>query len=169
MRFILETERLIVRELDEDDAEAVLAFNGDPLVMRTTGEPLWSDLAETRRRLRDYPDYREHGHGRWGLVLRGEGRLIGFNGLKYLPELGEVDLGYRLRRDCWGRGFATESSLAIARFGFEVLGLERILGLVLPGNHASVRVLEKIGMRREGSVEYDGALAERWVLTKDKR
>ena len=98
--------------------------------------------------------------------MRAEARLIGFNGLKFLPELGETDLGYRLRRDCWGRGFATESSLAIVRHGFEVLKLERILGLVLPGNHASIRVLEKVGMRRDGSVEIDDQLAQRWTIER---
>lgn len=166
MKIILETERLIVRELHEDDAEAVLAFNGDPEVMRTTGEPLWIDLAEARRRLREYPDYREHGYGRFGLVLRAEQRLVGFNGLKFLPELGETDLGYRLCRDVWGRGLATESSLAIVRHGFEVIGLERIIGLVLPHNRASIRVLEKVGMHKEGEIELDGLLAERWVIER---
>lgn len=166
MRVILETERLIVRELGEEDAEAVLAFNGDPEVMSTTAEPLWTDLAEARRRLRGYPDYREHGYGRWGLVLREEGRVIGFNGLKYLPELGETDLGYRLCRDAWGRGLATESSLAIVRYGFDVLGLERILGLVLPHNRGSIRVLEKVGMHRDGEIEFDGMRAERWVIER---
>ncbi len=166
MTLILETERLIVRELREEDAEAMLAFNGDPEVMRLTGEPLWTDLEQARQRLRDYPDYARHGYGRWALVLREDGRVVGFNGLKFLPELGETDLGYRLCRDCWGRGLATESSLAIVRYGFEVLGLERIIGLVLPGNHASERVLEKVGMRRDGPIEFDGLHAQRWVIER---
>jgi RimJ/RimL family protein N-acetyltransferase len=166
MNVILETERLIVRELVEDDAEAVLAFNGDPEVMRMTHEPLWTDLGETRRRLREYPDYRAHGYGRWGLWLKDEERIVGFNGLKYLPQLGETDLGYRLCRDCWGRGLATESSLAIVRHGFDVLGLQRILGLVLPTNLASIRVLLKVGMRRDGNVEIDGMHAQRWVIER---
>lgn len=166
MKIILETERLIVRELGEEDAQAVLAFNGDPEVMRTTAEPTWTDLAQARLRLREYPDYREHGYGRWGLVLREEQRLVGFNGLKFLPELGETDLGYRLCRDTWGRGLATESSSAIVRYGFEVLGLPRILGLVLPHNHASRRVLEKVGMHRDGEIELDGLLADRWVIER---
>lgn len=166
MKVILETKRMIVREFTEDDAEAVLAFNGDPEVMRTTAEPLWTGIEEARRRLREYPDYREHGYGRWALWLRDEARVVGFNGLKYLPELGETDLGYRLCRDQWGRGLATESSLAIVRHGFEVLGLERILGLVLPHNLASIHVLEKVGMRRDGSIDIDGVLAQRWVIER---
>lgn len=166
MKTILETERLIVREMGETDAEAVLAFNGDPEVMRYTGEEPWTDLEETRRRLREYPDYRERGYGRWALVLRETGRVVGFNGLKFLPELGETDLGYRLVREQWGRGLATESSLAIVRHGFEALGLERIVGLVLPGNEGSIRVLEKVGMRRDGEVELDGLVAQRWVIER---
>jgi len=165
-RHILQTERLLVRELVESDAEAFHAFNSDPEVMRHTGEPLSRSVDEARQRLRAYPDYREHGYGRWGLERLADGRVVGFNGLKYLPELGETDLGYRLCRDVWGQGLATESSLAIVRHGFEVLGLERIIALVLEANVASIRVLEKVGMRRDGDVEIYGERAQRWVLER---
>lgn len=165
MTTILRTERLLLREFVEEDAEAFLRFNGDPRVMRYTGEPVWTDLEQTRRRLREYPDYRRHGYGRWALVLESTGEVIGFNGLKYLEELDEVDLGYRLAFDYWGRGFATESSRAVLRHGFEALGLERIVALVLPENEGSIHVLRKVGMHREGTVDYGGHRAQRWALS----
>lgn len=75
--------------------------------------------------------------------------MIGFSGLKYLPELEAVDVGYRFVLDVWGQGLATESGRACLAFGFDVLGLDEILALVLPGNVASVRVLDKLGSARQ--------------------
>jgi RimJ/RimL family protein N-acetyltransferase len=165
---ILETERILLREFGEQDAEAFLALNGDPRVMRRTGEPIWTDLEETRRRLRDYPDYRRHGYGRWALVYKPDRMVVGFCGLKYLGELQEVDLGYRLAYDYWGRGLATESSRAVLEYGFETLKLGRIIGLVLPENEASVSVLRKIGMRRTGPIAYLGETPDQWALSAEE-
>ena len=69
---------------------------------------------------------------------------------KYLPEFGETDIGYRFVRHCWGQGLATESALPLMAYGREVLGLERIVGLVDPENVASARVLVKLGLAFEG-------------------
>jgi [ribosomal protein S5]-alanine N-acetyltransferase len=71
----------------------------------------------------------------------------GLAGLKYLDELGEVDVAYRLLLAHWGQGLATEVALASVRYGFADLGLKRIIGLVMPKNIASLRVLEKTGLR----------------------
>lgn len=166
---IVETDRLLIRESVEEDAEAFFAWSSDPEVMRHTGEPLAASVEEVRQKIRAYPDYRERGYGRWAVVYKPDDLVVGFNGLKYLPELDEVDLGYRLRSDYWGLGIATESSLAVVRYGFESLGLDRIIGLVLPENAASIRVLEKVGMRCEGMVEYLGDQVQRWVLRAETR
>jgi RimJ/RimL family protein N-acetyltransferase len=115
--------------------------------------------------LRDYPDYRERGYGRWAVVYKPDDRIVGFNGLKYLDDLEEVDLGYRFRTDYWGRGIATESARAIVRYGFDALGLDHIIGLVLPENMRSIRVLEKLGMTYTGRVTAYGSTAQRWILT----
>ena len=164
MQTILETERLLLREFVEDDAEAFFAFNGDPVVMRYTGEPPSTSVDEVRNQIRDYPDYRSYGFGRWAVVYKPDQRVVGFNGLKFLEDLQEVDLGYRFRADYWGRGIATESSMAVLRYGFENLGLKRIIGLVLPGNAASIHVREKNGMHLGGEVDYCGDRAQRWVV-----
>jgi len=161
-----ETERLSHREMRVDDAEAVLAFNGNQEVMKLTGEPLWTDLKQTRERLANYAEFETHGFGRWGMVYKPEGRLIGFSGFKYLPELDEVDLGYRLLPEYWGRGLATESGLACIRFGFETMGFDRIIALVLPENAGSIRVAEKIGMHDTGRIEIDDETAHRFVAEK---
>lgn len=159
-----ETVRLAHRAMTVDDAAAFYALNSHPDVMRFTGEPPLQSLDEARDALAAYPDFDTHGFGRWGCVLKETGAIIGFCGLKYLDELGEVDLGYRYLPEYWGRGLATEACRACVEFGFEQIGLEHIIALVLPENAASIRVLEKVGMRAEGEVEYEGVVALRYVV-----
>ena len=155
-----ETKRLALRALTVEDAPAFFALNSHPEVMRFTHEPQLKSLEEARDALARYPDFDTVGYGRWGCVLKEEQRVIGFCGLKYLDNLHAVDVGYRLLPEYWGRGLATEACLASVQFGFDVLKLDRIIGLVLAENAASVRVLEKVGMRLEGEISYDG----QWVL-----
>ena len=83
-------------------------------------------------------------------------------GLKYLPELDVVDVGYRFHPEYWGQGFATEACAASLEFGFGTLGLHEIVAFVLPNNGASIRVLEKVDMQPDGDVIYDGLLALRF-------
>jgi ribosomal-protein-alanine N-acetyltransferase len=150
------TDRLILRAMTPDDAEAVFSLNSNAEVMRWTGEPPFQSLEEATEALAQYPDFDTVGYGRWGCVLKENNELIGFCGLKYLDDLDAVDLGYRLLPEYWGQGFATEACLASVRFGFDVLKLDRIIGLVLRENHASIRVLEKVGMVFDSEFDYDG-------------
>ena len=160
-----ETDRLLLRAMTVDDAESFFKLNSHPDVMRHTGEPPLQSLQEARDALANYPDFETVGFGRWGCVLKSENRLIGFCGLKYLSDLEEVDLGYRLLPEHWGQGLATEASRASVSFGFEVLKLPRIIGLVLPENVGSIRVLEKIGMLCEGRILIDNQEALRYSIT----
>jgi RimJ/RimL family protein N-acetyltransferase len=167
-KFILETPRVMLRELTPDDAPSFFRLNSHREVMRYTCEPLWESVEGTREAMRSYEDYRVHGYGRWGCIDKKDGRLLGFNGLKFLPELGETDIGYRFFPECWGQGLATETSLAVIEFGFETLELTKIVALVLPENAASVRVLEKLGMSRvEISRDEEGREVQRHELTRE--
>ena len=163
------TDRLELRALTVDDAEAVLTFNSNPEVMRWTGEPPMTSLQQAQDLLASYPDFDTVGYGRWGCVLKEEQKLIGFCGLKYLHDLDIVDVRYRLLPKYWGRGLATEAALATVQHGFDVLNLDQIIGLVLPQNAASIRVLEKIGMRLEEEFDYDGHQTLRYVLDSPNR
>ncbi len=157
-----ETERVAHRAFTVDDCEAFYRLNSHPEVMRYTGEPAIGSVEEARDAIARYPDFDTVGYGRWACVLKETGAVIGFCGLKYLPELDEVDVGFRFFPEYWGKGIGTETCAASLSFGFEVLGLERILGLVLPENGASIRVLEKCGMRRNGEVVFEGDRALRY-------
>ena len=106
-------------------------------------------VEEARDALARYPDFDTVGYGRGSCVLKEEQRVIGLCGVKYLDDLDAVDVGYRLLPEYWGRGLATEACLASVEFGFDVLKLGRIIGLVLADNAASICVLEKVGMQLE--------------------
>src|SRR2546430_17290395 len=154
MKVILETDRLLVREYVEDDAEAFFKLNSDPEVLRFVPDKALRDIDQARQILIDHPmaDYRKYGFGRGACILKSTGEQIGFAGLKYLEELGDVDVAYRLLPAYWGQGLATEAALASVRYGFADLGLKQIIGLVMPENIASLRVLEKIGPRYSETV-----------------
>jgi RimJ/RimL family protein N-acetyltransferase len=98
----------------------------------------------------------EHGYGWWAVEMRADGAFAGWNGLQYLPETGETEIGYLLGKPFWGRGLATEGALAGLGFGFEELGLGEIVAIVHPDNVASQRVIEKLGMSGGQRARYFG-------------
>jgi RimJ/RimL family protein N-acetyltransferase len=167
-KIILETERLLLREFDEGDVEALYVLGSDPAIIRYTGDPEggMKSIEHAREVLRSRPmaDYQKHGFGRWACVLKASGEVIGFAGLKYLDDLKDVDIGYRLLPAHWGLGFATEASRAVLDYGFSCLKLERIIGLVDPENVASVRVLEKLRLTYVGMVEYGGKSVAKYTI-----
>ena len=165
-KFILETERLLLREFDEGDAPVFFALGSNPAITRYTGDGGLTGIEHALAVLRARPmaDYAKYGFGRWACVLKESNRVVGFAGLKYLGDLQEVDIGYRLLPEYWGLGLATEASRAAVHYGFAHLGLEQIIGLVVPANVASVRVLEKIGLKFTGMVKNQGQDLAKYVI-----
>ncbi|MGA8279132.1 MAG: GNAT family N-acetyltransferase [Rhodanobacteraceae bacterium] len=159
---MIETNRLILRKFTLDDVEGYFRLNSNPGVVRYTGDDPFSSLEDARQTLLKAPlrDYDIHGYGRLACVKKSSGKLIGFAGLKYLSEMDEVDLGYRFLTEYWGKGYATESSVAVMDYGRNVLGLGRIIGIVQPGNVASAKVLLKLGMLYERKVKYGSEESE---------
>ena len=168
MKVILETDRLLVREYVEEDAEAFFKLNTDPEVLRFVPDKALQSVEQARQILIHHPiaDYSKHGFGRGACILKSTGEQIGFAGLKYLEELGEVDVAYRFLPKYWGQGLATEAALASVRFGFADLDLKKIIGLVMPENVASVRVLEKTGLRYSETVSFGGHQFSKYVITR---
>jgi ribosomal-protein-alanine N-acetyltransferase len=153
----LETSRLILRPFTLDDAEAYFPLVSDPQILRYTGETPAADVDTAREilRLRPLRDYAECTFGRHAVIEKSSGELVGFSGLKRLPELDEVDVGYRFLPRCWGLGYATESAREAMRYGREDLGLARVVGLVERDNAASAHVLKKLGLKYERSLQVD--------------
>ena len=167
MKVIFETDRLLIREYVEEDAEAFFKLNTDPQVIRFVPDKPLLNVEQARQILLDHPiaDYQQYGFGRGACILKSTGEQIGFAGLKYLEELGEVDVAYRLMPAYWGHGYASEAALASVRFGFAQLGLKKIIGLVMPENIASARVLEKTGLRYVEMVTFWGHQFSKYVIT----
>jgi len=157
METLIETERLILRKVIPDDAEDIFLLHSDPEVQKYTGEAAVRTIAEVKEGMKthNFKDYETYGFGRLAAVLKQTDQFIGWAGLKYLPQFDQVDLGYRLKQEFWGKGYATEASLAIIEYGFNTLELERIIAISMPENIASIRVMEKIGMKYYKHAPYE--------------
>ncbi len=162
---VIETERLLIRPFEEKDIEASYITNLDAEVSRYTGDGGVVTRKEMERRIKEhvFGDYTKYGYGRMAVEWKDDRNFIGFCGLKYLPELDEIDLGYRFMQQHWGKGIATEAGKAILDFGFSDLNLKRIIALVLPENHGSIRVLDKLGFTFEKEIVEDGQLERQFV------
>jgi ribosomal-protein-alanine N-acetyltransferase len=154
----METQNLICRPFTLDDAQAYWPLVSLPEIQRYTGEQPVTSLEQVRKTLIERPlrDYAVHGFGRMACIEKQSGRLVGFSGIKYLEELQEVDVGYRFLPDCWGKGYATESALALMEEARRRFGIERFFGMVQPENVASARVLQKLGLAFERSAVEHG-------------
>lgn len=163
---IIETERLIIRPTTIEDAEAAYQVNLDPEVSRYTCDGGVKTREEIYAILKNYTlaDYKKYGFGRMSVIYKPENCYIGFCGLKYLPDLDTVDIGYRFAQKYWGQGIATEAARPFIRFGFETLGLKEIIGLVIPENTASSNVLKKLGFGLVDLFEYDEETVEKYII-----
>jgi len=149
MTTIIETERTLLREFRDTDSQAVFDFGSDKEVQKYTGDKLLASVEQAKELIRNvwFNDYKKYGYGRWAVVYKKDNKVIGFAGLKYLPEFDKTDIGFRFLPQYWGGGIATEVSLAVIQYGFEKLGLKEIIGIADPANKGSVSVLKKIGLK----------------------
>ena len=152
MHVFLETERLVLRRFTEDDVDILVELDGDPEVMHfiNGGRPTPRLEVETDI-LPAFLDYYERfaGYGFWAAVEKSTGQFLGW--FHFRPakaaEPDEVELGYRLRKSAWGKGYATEGSRALIDKGFAEHGVERVVAFTMVVNVASRRVMEKAGLR----------------------
>jgi len=149
------TPRLLLRPMTDDDLEDLAALLGDPVVMAHYPRP------RTRAEAQAWIDwtracYHQHGFGLWVLVERSTGEFIGDCGLtvQRLDGGDELEVGYHIRADRQGEGFATEAVCAVRDFAREVLHASRVVAIISPGNQASRRVAEKMGLSFEKATVY---------------
>jgi ribosomal-protein-alanine N-acetyltransferase len=148
MHIVLETPRLILRRFTEADAPLILQLNSNPDVVKYVHERVLQTEEEARNIIVNIilPQY-ERNLGRWAMHTRTDNEFIGWCGLKYLPKSEETDLGYRLSIDAWGKGYATEAAIHTLDYGLNTLKIPLITGKAHVENIASLRILEKIGMK----------------------
>lgn len=146
---IIETERLVLRELTDEDLAGLHAFYQEPEVHLFLGgppAPLEEFTAANRERWTAH--YREHGFGMWAALRKEDGALVGRVGLivQEIDGEREVEVGYALGRPFWGHGYALEGARACRDWAFRNLGVPRVISLILPENERSIRVAERNGM-----------------------
>ena len=148
---LLETERLILRELTFDDAPFILTLLNDPSFLRYINDKNVRNLEDARQYMLNGPmaSYARNGFGLYLVELKDTAVPIGLSGLLKREELPDADIGFAFLPDYWGKGFAFESACAVMSDARERLGLNRVLAIVMPDNDASIKLLEKLGMRFE--------------------
>ncbi len=161
MKIHIETERLIIRDLEEFDAKGIFELDSDPKVHAFLGKNTIKTIKEAEgviNLMRRH--YVENGIGRWAIVDKKTNDFIGWTGLKYEQKLREkfsyYDLGYRLRSKYWGKGIATEAAIECLKYGFDKLNLDEICAAVNIDNLASDKILRKIGLRFIETFEFEG-------------
>jgi [ribosomal protein S5]-alanine N-acetyltransferase len=154
---VCETSRLLLREFNENDAEALFSFLGDPEVMRFSVQG-----PRTRQEIRSkylrgcFSRYFYDGLGQWAIERKSDGVCIGECGIciQDVDRERAFEISYRLRRDCWGMGLATEAAQACREYGFRKAGLRRLISMIESENSASIRVAEKVGMTFERKASF---------------
>jgi RimJ/RimL family protein N-acetyltransferase len=151
----LETERLVLRMFRESDTDAYAEMMADPEVMRFLGKPL--SRAEAWRNMAMVIGHRQlRGYGFWAVEERASGELVGRVGCWRPEGWPGFEIGWTLRRAYWGRGYATEAARASITHAFTSLRQSRVISLIAPDNHNSIRVAERLGEKVEGEWEIFG-------------
>jgi len=164
---ILRTERLILTTWQISEWTAFRPIAKDPEVMRyITGGIPWSDAEVQSFVDRQVKVYAERGYCRWKVIEQPTGEVIGFCGPGLWRDGWEPEIGWWLARRCWGRGLATEAAWAALGDAFERVRLNRLISVAMPANTASLRIMEKLGLRFESEFESDGIRLVQYAIDR---
>lgn len=172
MKIEIETERLLLRELDYLDTDDLFEMDSDPEVhLFIENKPVQS-IEEITKIIESLKvQYQENGIARWAVLDKLTNECVGWSGLKYFKQplnnhTNFYELGYRFKKKHWGKGFATESSTAILDYGFKNLNTERIFAITDPKNANSKKVLKKLGFDFKETFDYEGDPTDWFELNK---
>ena len=157
---MIETERLRLRDWVEADIEPFIRHTNTPAVMRWLGGVLAPEAHRDKIHQRIMPWQHERGFTFWVVERKADDELLGFCGIKIAdaegsPVEGEYEIGWRLREDAWGQGYAREAAAASLDFAFDRLGAERVVALTFEGNAPSWGLMKRLGMTRRADLDYD--------------
>lgn len=172
MKIVIETNRLILRELEYSDEMDLFEMDSDPEVhLYIENNPVKSinEITKVIEMLKE--QYKENGIARWAVVNKSTKECIGWSGLKYFNQPlnnhnNFYELGYRFKKKHWGKGYATESSNAIIEYGFGNLNIESIFAITDPRNVNSKKVLAKLGFEYKETFDYEGDKTDWFELKK---
>lgn len=145
---VVETKRLILREILRSDFDDLYRMNSDPIIMKYVGDGSTRSEEQMKAELEMLISHytRKPGLGIWATLSKDTDTFVGASGLVYYDNTPEIEIGYRMLKEYWNRGYATEASLGLLNYGFRTLGLRKIVSSAHVENFASRRVMEKIGM-----------------------
>lgn len=166
MKVVLETNRLYLREFMSSDGFHFFHLNNDSDVIKYTGNDAFESLEEANNFIKNYPDYKKNGFGRWAVCLRSTNEFLGWCGLKYEVEKDEIDIGFRFYKKHWGNGYATESAKACIEYGFNNLKISEIVGRAYKANIASIQILKKCNLTLKKEFLYDNKPAYLYTIKK---
>ena len=153
MSEILQTERLVLRELGDDDALFIFELLNEPGFLENIGDRGVTNLEAARGYIaRAEAGYRQNRYGLWAMVSKAGGELVGMCGLVRREGLDHPDIGYALLERFWNQGFAVEAAQATLDHARNALGLETVVAITAPGNAASISVLKRIGLKSAGTI-----------------
>jgi [ribosomal protein S5]-alanine N-acetyltransferase len=162
---LLVTPRLLMRPFTESDLEDLTALFADPAVMQYIGPPNTLTPAKAADRLHEMmAEFEAEGFGMLAVIERREKRFIGRCGLMRLEGGDEIELDFIFSKHAWGKGYATEAAKEVLRYAFNVLKLNRVVGVTHPNNLPSQRVLEKLGMQHTGRKQSHGMESLKYVI-----
>jgi [ribosomal protein S5]-alanine N-acetyltransferase len=171
MNIICETKRLLLRPFTLADAPLLLQLNSNPEVLKYIHEQPLVSIEDAERILNTIilPQYTLYQLGRWAMIKKEDGAFTGWCGLKYRPELnGEIDLGYRLNPEFWGKGYATEAATACLGYGFLQKNCPEITGRAHIENTASLKILQNIGLQYIKDEVIDDCPVKTFRLTREE-
>lgn len=170
----IETQRLILRKLEEEDAERIFLMDSNPEVMKYIGTPVSTDLEESKYIIRMIQQqYKENGVGRLGVIEKESGLLIGWSGLKLLTKetnghQNVLELGYRFLPESWGKGYAMEAGIASLDYGFNELNADAIYAYAHSEHEVSNYILTKLGFEKTGEFEEPDGICFWYELKREK-
>lgn len=153
---ILETERLRLRWLREDDFDEYAKMCRDPEVMRFLGGTLTTEIEVWRQMASIMGHWYFRGYGIWAVEEKSTGKMVGRIGCLYPIGWPAFELGWTLSRESWGKGYATEGARRALAYAFNELDRDHVISLIAPDNVASIRVAERLGEKVEGQTELLG-------------
>lgn len=153
-KIFIETERLILREIIPEDAEAFFAMDSNPEVVKYVGIKPLTDINQSTEMIESIRNqYTENGIGRWAVIRKEDGKMVGWSGLKLIKEINNHqnihDLGYRFTPEYWGKGYATETSIAVLNYAFNEMKLDKVFAYADVENEASNHVLRKLAFEEK--------------------
>ncbi len=165
---MIESERLLFRKFTLDDLPSLIEQRSDPDVNKFLGGTKLQNPEALAKRIRFYMScYETHGFGMCAMIWKPSGEMIGSAGLQPLDGTDEIEVGYSMIKEFWGKGIGTEAARAWLDHGFRDAGLDRIVAVAHTANQASRHIMEKVGMEYEKSEFHYGDECAFYSISKD--